>query len=80
MLWAPTVIDGSIPAGTTYDEANVVAYVSLNDFAGNFGHALYDFKFPVFNVLKLMKVPTGFLALLAKHQVSSPECRAHSET
>ena len=33
-----------------------MAYVSLNNFAYNFGHALYDFLFPVFNVLQLMKV------------------------
>ena len=76
MPWAPTVTDGYIPAQAPFNKASVVAYVSLNDFAYNFGHALYDFLFPVFNVLQLMKVyQPDFQLLLAKHQVSARQSK-----
>ncbi len=39
MHWAPTMTAGNIPQGATFVDAPVVAYVSLNDLAGNFGHA-----------------------------------------
>lgn len=71
MHWAPTTLVGDIPPEATFNDAPVVAYVSLNDFAGNFGHALFDFLFPVFNALDLTNTyRPDFQLLLAKHQVS----------
>ena len=72
--WAPTVVAGDIPAGAVFSEAPVIAYASLNDFAGNFGHTLFDFLFPVFNILQLLHLYTpSFQLLLAEHQVGSVE-------
>jgi hypothetical protein len=72
MHWAPTMTAGNIPTGATFVDAPIVAYVSLNDLAGNFGHALFDFLFPVYNALELMnEYQPDFQLLLAKHQVSS---------
>lgn len=63
---------GDIPEGVVFSDAPVVAYASLNDFAGNFGHALFDFLFPVFNMLQLVSFYTpAFQLLLAQHQVGS---------
>ena len=71
MDWAPKAVAGSIPGGATYSDAPVVAYVSLNDAVFNFGHALFDFLFPVFNTLQLLDVyHPDFQLLLAKHQVN----------
>ena len=68
--WAPTVVKGDIPANAVFSDAPVVAYASLNDFASNFGHALFDFLFPVFNILQLLNLYTpDFQLLLADHQV-----------
>ena len=40
------------------------------DFLGNFGHVLYDFLFPVFNMLQLLGLYTpDFQLIYAKHQV-----------
>lgn len=73
MDWAPKAVAGSIPGGATFSEAPVVAYVSLNDAVFNFGHALFDFLFPVFNTLQLLDVyHPDFQLLLAKHQGNSP--------
>ena len=73
--WAPTVLPGNIPADAVFSDAPVVAYASLNDFAGNFGHAMFDFVFPVFNILQLLNLYTpSFQLLLAEHQVSRLSC------
>ena len=70
MDWAPKAVAGSIPEGAVFSDAPVVAYVSLNDAGFNFGHALFDFLFPVFNTLQLLDVyHPDFQLLLAKHQV-----------
>ena len=82
MDWAPKAVAGSIPGDATFSDAPVVAYVSLNDAVFNFGHALFDFLFPVFNTLQLLDVyHPDFQLLLAKHQVSRlamhcPDCSA----
>ena len=68
--WAPRVVPSNIPPDAVWLDAPVVAYASLNDFAGNLGHALFDFLLPVFNVLQLLNVYTpNFQLLLAEHQV-----------
>lgn len=70
MDWAPQVISGGIPQDAPFSDAPVVAYVSLNDAVFNFGHALFDFLFPVFNTLQLLDVyHPDFQLLLAEHQV-----------
>lgn len=73
MNWAPIVHNGSIPEGAFFHETPVVAYASLNDAAtGNFGHALFDFLFPVFNTLSIVGAyHPDFQLLLAEHQVSA---------
>lgn len=43
-----------IPSGAAYHASPVIAYHSANDFLSNFGHALFDFLFPVFNMLQLL--------------------------
>ncbi|KAA6418193.1 MAG: hypothetical protein FRX49_11851 [Trebouxia sp. A1-2] len=73
MDWAPKAVAGSIPEGAVFSDAPVVAYVSLNDAGFNFGHALFDFLFPVFNTLQLLDVyHPDFQLLLAKHQGKNP--------
>ncbi|KAL0030947.1 hypothetical protein WJX79_003275 [Trebouxia sp. C0005] len=73
MDWAPKAVAGSIPEGAVFSDAPVVAYVSLNDAVFNFGHALFDFLFPVFNTLQLLDVyHPDFQLLLAKHQGKNP--------
>lgn len=68
--WAPTVVTGTIPNGSNFHKAPVVAYASSNDFVFNFGHALFDFLFPVFNMLYIMGAyDPEFQLLLADHQV-----------
>ena len=47
MFWAPTVVHAAMPAEAAFSAAHVAALVSLNDFVGIFGHALYDFLLPV---------------------------------
>ena len=60
-----------MPQNAPFSTAPVAAYVSLNDYPGNFGHALYDFLFPVFNILQLMNLyDPDFQLLLAEHQAS----------
>ena len=57
------------PHGTTAPSP-VAVLASLNDFAYNFGHALFDFLFPVFNQLQLLGLyHPNFQLLLASHQV-----------
>lgn len=41
MDWRPHVVSGPVPEASHFHNAPVAAYVSLNDYAGNFGHALY---------------------------------------
>lgn len=70
MNWAPKAVPGVLPADAVFSDAPVVAYVSLNDAVFNFGHALFDFLFPVFNTLQLMDMyHSDFQLLLAEHQV-----------
>ncbi len=85
MDWAPKAVAGTVPGDAAFSDAPVVAYVSLNDAVFNFGHALFDFLFPVFNTLQLLDVyHPDFQLLLAKHQVSRlamhcptcPDCSA----
>lgn len=45
---------GPLPAKAAFSTAPVAALASLNDLAGNFGHALFDFLFPVYNMLSLL--------------------------
>jgi hypothetical protein len=68
--WAPEVVQETIPAGAPYSEHPVVVYASSNDFVYNFGHALFDFMYPVFNMLQTLQLYTpDFQLLLAQHQV-----------
>ena len=61
-----------IPAGTAFYKAPVVAYHSANDFLGNFGHVLFDYLFPVFNMLQLLGLYTPEVQIVfAQQQVSS---------
>ena len=70
MDWAPKAVPGALPPDAVFSDAPVVAYVSLNDAVFNFGHALFDFLFPVFNTLQLMDMyHSDFQLLLAEHQV-----------
>ena len=72
MDWAPKAVPGALPPDAIFSDAPVVAYVSLNDAVFNFGHALFDFLFPVFNTLQLMDMyHSDFQLLLAEHQVRS---------
>ena len=75
MEWAPKAMPGTLPADAVFNDAPVVAYVSPNDAVFNFGHALFDFLFPVFNTLQLMDMyHPDFQLLLAEHQVSGLFC------
>ena len=68
--WAPTVVRHAKPAEATMAASPVAVLASFNDFASNFGHALFDFLFPVFNQMQLLGLYTpDFQLLLAKHQV-----------
>ena len=50
--------------------AHVAVLASLNDFAGNLGHAEFDFLYPVFNIMQMFNMYTSdFQLLLADHQV-----------
>ena len=70
MPWAPLAQSGSVPPYARYVDAPVAVLASLNDYAENLGHAVYDFLFPVFNVMQLFNLYTpNFQLLLAKHQV-----------
>lgn len=69
--WAPTVIADDIPSDAPFSDTPVVAYASLNDHVHKFSFALFDFLYPVFNVLKLLGVydPNFQLVLAEQHQV-----------
>ena len=68
--WAPTVVRSARPAEASTSPSPVAVLASFNDFASNFGHALFDFLFPVFNQLQLLGLyHPDFQLLLAKHQV-----------
>lgn len=70
MNWSPRAVSQSVPNGAHYSKAPVTAFVSLNDYAGNFGHAMWDFMYPVFNTVQLVNLYTpDFQLLLAEHQV-----------
>lgn len=70
--WAPAVIPDDIPKDLPFSDTPVVAYVSLNDHVSKFSFALFDFLYPVFNMLKLLGVydPNFQLLLAEQHQVS----------
>ena len=75
--WGPAVVPGPLPAKAAFNTAPVAALASLNDLAGNFGHALFDFLFPVYNMLSLlgtsdtygMVLRFGFRCVLALHNI-----------
>ena len=70
MDWAPKVVRAVRPPQATLAASPVAVMASLNDFASNFGHSLYDFLFPVFNQMQLMGLyHPNFQLLLAQHQV-----------
>lgn len=70
--WAPTVIPDDIPKIAIFSDAPVAAYASLNDHVSKFSFALFDYIYPVFNLLKLLGVydPNFQLILAEQHQVS----------
>ena len=45
---------GFLPAEAAFSKAPVAALASLNDFPFNFGHALFDFLLPVYNMLSIL--------------------------
>ena len=47
LFWAPDVVKAPRPADAAFAPGPVAVLASLNDFASNFGHALFDFLFPV---------------------------------
>ena len=66
------MVEGDIPEDAVFSDSSVAAYASLNDFAFNFGHAMYDILFPAFNVMQLLNIYTpDFQLVLAQQQVSS---------
>ena len=68
--WAPTVVREQRPPEAFTATSPVAVLASLNDFAFNFGHALFDFLFPVFNMLQLLGLyHPSFQLLLGTHQV-----------
>ena len=68
--WAPTLVRQTRPPEAVTAASPVAVLASLNDFAYNFGHALFDFLFPVFNMLQLMGLyHPNFQLLLGTHQV-----------
>ncbi len=73
MNWAPIAMSSAIPDHAEYHDAPVTVLASLNDFAGDFGHALFDFMYPVFNIMQIFSMYTpDFQLLLAEHQVLPP--------
>ena len=75
MPWAPSIVHAAIPPGAACAEAPVAALASLNDFASNVGHAMFDFLLPVFNSLQLLRAYTPhFQLLLADHQARQGAC------
>ena len=54
LFWAPAVVRGPRPVEAPFAAAPVAVLASLNDFAYNFGHALYDFLFPVSRAAALL--------------------------
>lgn len=71
--WAPAVVHKAIPSDAAYASQPVAVYASSNDYAFNYGHALFDFLYAVFNQLQTLQLYTpDFQLLLAQHQVASP--------
>ena len=71
--WAPSAVRRPRPAEASTSASPVAVLASFNDFASNFGHALYDFLLPVFNQMQLLGLyHPNFQLLLAKHQVRLP--------
>ena len=69
--WAPTVVHRAIPNDAAYARQPVAVYASTNDYAFNYGHALFDFLYAVFNQLQTLQLYTpAFQLLLAQHQVT----------
>ncbi|BDA50234.1 hypothetical protein COCOBI_15-3630 [Coccomyxa sp. Obi] len=72
--WAPTVIHKAIPSDAPYASQPVAVYASSNDYAFNYGHALFDFLYAVFNQLQTLQLYTSdFQLLLAQHQGVNPD-------
>lgn len=70
--WAPQIVHRKVPSNAIYAAQPVAVYASTNDFIFNFGHALFDFLYPVFNMLQTLRLYTpDFKLLLAQHQVIS---------
>lgn len=46
-------MSGPLPAKATFSKAPVAALASLNDYQFNFGHVLFDFLLPVYNILSI---------------------------
>ena len=75
--WAPTVVRQTRPPEAVTAASPVAVLASLNDFAYNFGHALFDFLFPVFNMLQLLGLyHPNFQLLLGTHQVGPLHARS----
>lgn len=71
--WAPIVVHKAIPSDAAYASQPVSVYASSNDYAFNYGHALFDFLYAVFNQLQTLQLYTpDFQLLLAQHQVAVP--------
>ena len=51
--WRPSIVSRPLPAEATFSTTPVAVLASLNDFPFNFGHALFDFLLPVFNMLSI---------------------------
>lgn len=66
------VIADDIPRDAVFSDAPVAAYASLNDHVSKFSFALFDYLYPVFNLLKLLGVydPNFQLILAEQHQVN----------
>ena len=77
--WAPAVIPDDISKDVPSSDTPVVAYASLNDHVSKFSFALFDFLYPVFNMLKLLGVydPNFQLLLAEQHQVSLKARQGH---
>ncbi|EIE23246.1 hypothetical protein COCSUDRAFT_63602 [Coccomyxa subellipsoidea C-169] len=72
--WAPTVVTRAIPRDAAYASQPVAVYASTNDYAFNYGHALFDFLYAVFNQLQTLQLYTpDFQLLLAQHQGTNPD-------
>lgn len=70
--WGPSVVPGPLPTKAFFSTAPVAALASLNDLAGNFGHALFDFLFPVYNMLSILGKSDAYSVVIwpAKNQDS----------